>query len=124
MEYIKTQYLILLVISWIVAGWIYMVKADSESTYDYIPLHDTLLYRFFMVVPILAIIVSLVINTFKVGFISSLCYIGILVLVQIININIIYKIYRYIFGRGGFGTLIPLIAIIPLIIYLFIIQYA
>lgn len=98
------------------AGWIYLVKSDTESTYDYVHIHNTQLYRMFMVIPILIILISLFINIFMVGFLSTLCYVGILVITQIINIVLIYQIYKAIFGRDGIGTLIPLIAIIPLLI--------
>lgn len=121
---INVRYLIFLILSWIVSGWILMVKKDSESTYDFVPLHDTLLYQFFCFVPMLAIVVSLIINIFKVGLFSTLCYIGIVIGVQILNINLIYYIYRYLFGRDGLGTLTPLILIIPIIVYMYIIQFS
>lgn len=123
-ELINTSYLMPLVFSWIVSGWIYMVKKDSESTYDNVPLHDTPLYGMFTGLPIIAIAVSLIINIFMVGFLSTLCYIGILFVTQLLNINLIYYIYRAIFGRDGFGSLIPLIAIIPLLVYLFVVQFS
>jgi hypothetical protein len=123
-EYINISYLIPLVLSWIVSGWILMVKKDSESTYDYVPIHDTPLYGLFSGLPVLAIIISLIINIFLVGFISTCCYIGIIIVTQLININLLYYLYRAIMGRDGFGTLVPLIAIIPLLIYLYIVQFS
>ena len=123
-ELLNVSYLIPLILSWIVSGWIHMVKRDSESTYDYVPIHDTFLYTLMGGVPIIVIVVSLIINIFKVGFLSTCCYIGILIVTQLVNINWIYYIYRTIFGRDGIGTLIPLIAIIPLLIYLYIVQFS
>jgi len=122
-ELINVDYLIPLILSWIISGWIFMVKKDSESTYDYVPLHDTPLYGMFTSIPITAIVVSLIINIFMVGFVSTICYIGILFVTQLININLIYYLYRAIFGRDGIGTLIPLIAIVPLLVYLFVVQF-
>lgn len=112
-----------MLLTWMVSGWIIMVKKDSESTYDYVPLHDTVLYSLFSSIPVIAVVVSLVINVFRVGFLSTLCYIGGIIVTQLININIIYYIYRAIFGRDRLGTLIPLVAIIPLIIFMFVAQY-
>ena len=43
-EYVNMSYLTPLALSWIVAGWIHMVKKDSESTFDHVPLHYTFLY--------------------------------------------------------------------------------
>ena len=74
--------------------------------------------------PFLSTIISLIINIFQVGFLSTLCYIGILILTQILNINILYRIYRAIFGYSGIGAIIPMISIIPLIIWLFVVQFA
>lgn len=122
-KYINVNYLILMLLTWMVSGWIIMVKKDSESTYDYVPLHDTVLYSLFSSIPVIAVVVSLVINVFRVGFLSTLCYIGGIIVTQLININIIYYIYRAIFGRDRLGTLIPLVAIIPLIIFMFVAQY-
>ena len=122
-ELINVDYLIPLILSWIVSGWIFMVKKDSESTYDNVPLHDTLFYGMFTSIPIMAIVVSLIINIFMAGFLSTICYIGILLVTQLLNINLIYYLYRAIFGRDGIGTLIPLIAIVPLLVYLFVVQF-
>ena len=124
MEYINVQYLIPLLLSWIVAGWIHMVKCNSELAYDNVPLHDTFLYGCFLSIPFIAILASLLINIFMVGFVSTLCYVGLIAVTQIVNINIIYKIYRAMFGWDGLGTLIPLIAIIPLLVYLFVVQFS
>lgn len=122
-EYINFRYLQPLILSWIVAGWILMVKKDSESNYDYVPLHDTLLYSMFTGIPLMTIFVSLIINILQVGFLSTCCYVIILIIVQLLNINLLYYLYRAIFGRGGLGTLIPLIAILPLLVYLFVVQF-
>lgn len=121
---INVNYLIPLILSWMVSGWIHMVKKDSESTYDSVPIHDTPLYGLFTGIPILVISVSLIINIFMVGFLSTCCYIAILIVTQLVNINLIYYIYRALFGRDGIGTLIPLILIIPLLVYLFVVQFS
>ena len=122
-EYVNMSYLTPLALSWIVAGWIHMVKKDSESTFDHVPLHYTFLYMLFTAFPMLVILISLIINVFQVGFISTLCYVGILVITQILNINFLYYVYRSIFGRDGFGTIIPMIVIVPLLIYMFSTQF-
>ena len=121
---ININYLIPLLLSWIVAGWIHMVKKDAESHYDYIPIHDSPLYVILSIVPMIAIDVSIIINIFLVGFLSTLCYIGIIIVTQLLNINLIYPLYSRICGRDGVGTLFPLISIIPLLIYLYIIQFS
>lgn len=121
---ININYLVLLILSWIVSGWILMVKKDSELSYDHIPLHYTPLYKLFSGFPILVIAVSLIINIFLVGFLSTLCYVGILIVTQLLNINVVYYLYRARFGRDGLGTLIPLITIIPLLIFLLVVQFS
>lgn len=121
---ININYLVLLILSWIVSGWILMVKKDSELSYDHIPLHYTSLYKLFSGFPILVIAVSLIINIFLVGFLSTLCYVGILIVTQLLNINVVYYLYRARFGRDGLGTLIPLITIIPLLIFLLVVQFS
>lgn len=121
-ELIDIRYLIALIASWIVAGWIHMVKEDCDSSYDSVPLHHTTLYGCFTAFPFLAIIVSLIINIFKVSFFSTLCYAGMLIVTQLINRNILYYIYRSLFGNDGIGTVIPLILVILLLIYLFAMQ--
>ncbi len=123
-EYININYLTPLLLSWIVSGWIVMVKKDSESTYDFVPLHDTLLYQLLSTLPIITIFISLVINIFQVGFLSTIIYIGIIVITQILNASFLYRIYRSIFGKDGIGTLIPIIAIFPLLIYMFVEQFS
>lgn len=122
-EYINSEYLTPLLLSWIVCGWIHMVKNSSEQNYDDVAIYDTILYRSFMGFPPLVIAISLVINIFMVGFISTLCYLGILIITQLINTNLLYRIYRFIFGYEGIGLLIPMIGIIPLLIYLFVSQF-
>ena len=123
-ELINVDYLVPLLTSWIVSGWILMVKSDSDSTLDYVPLHHTQLYELFTSLPLLGIFISLVINIFMVSFISTVCYIGMIVITQLININILYYLYRRLFGRDGIGTVLPMALIIPLLIYLFIVQLA
>lgn len=123
-EYLNMSYVIPLVLLWIVSGWSFMVKRDCDAAFDYVTIHHTFLYGLISIIPTLSIIVSFIINIFEVGFVSTLCYIGIVMVTQFININCIYLIYRKVFGCDGIGTLIPLIAIIPLTIYLFVVQFS
>ena len=123
-ELINNDYLTALSICWIVGGWIHQVKAVCNAAYDHVHLYNTPLYTIFTSVPYLAIVVSLVINIFLVGFLSTLCYIGILIAVQLININILLRIYLVTFGYSGIGAIIPMIGIIPSLIWLFVVQFA
>ena len=123
MEFIHdSNYLEALLMIHIVAGWLVMVKYDCEQNSEFVALHDMPLYTFLFIIPMVAMIVSLIINVFQVGFISSICYVIVLGIAQIINRNILYYLYRLLFGRTGLGTLIPVLAIVPLIIYLFYVQ--
>jgi hypothetical protein len=121
---INTEYLIALLVSWLVSGWIHMVQKDTQNNYDFVLIQNTYLYSIFKILPLLVIIISLVINMFMEGFISTLIYVGIIILVQLANINILYYVYRSIFGRDGLGTLIPMLGIIPALIYMFIAQFS
>ena len=121
---INTEYLIALLVSWLVSGWIHMVQKDTQNNYDFVLIQNTYLYSILKILPLLMIIISLVINMFMEGFISTLIYVGIIILVQLANINILYYVYRSIFGRDGFGTLIPMLGIIPALIYMFIAQFS
>ena len=123
-EYVNISYVIPLILLWIVFGWINMVKAESEKFGGTVLLHYTFLYQFFTVIPVIAVLVSLIINISEVGWASTFCYVGILTLVQFINATFIHPIYNLIFGYDGVGTLIPVIAILPLIIYLFVVQFS
>jgi hypothetical protein len=122
-ELINTNYLIALISVWIVSGWLHMLKRDAESNYDFIMIMQTPLYGFLLSMPFIVIIISLIINWVNVGFLSTCCYAGILFLTQLLNVNLLYYIYRSLFGRTGIGLLIPLIAILPLFIYLFVVQF-
>lgn len=121
---INNDYLIALSISWIVGGWMHQVKANAAAAYDDVAVYDTQFYKIISSVPFIVTIVSLIINIFQVGFLSTLCYIGILIVIQLVNINILYRIYRAIFGYSGIGAIIPMISIIPLLVWLFIAQLA
>lgn len=121
---INTEYLIALLVSWLVSGWIHMVQKDTQNNYDFVLIQNTYLYSILKILPLLMIIISLVINMFMEGFISTLIYVGIIILVQLANINILYYVYRSIFGRDGLGTLIPMLGIIPALIYMFITQFS
>jgi hypothetical protein len=121
---INTEYLIALLVSWLVSGWIHMVQKDTQNNYDFVLIQNTYLYSILKILPLLMIIISLVINMFMEGFISTLIYVGIIILVQLANINILYYVYRSIFGRDGLGTLIPMLGIIPALIYMFIAQFS
>lgn len=123
-ELVNTEYLIALSVSWIVGGWIHQVKAACNAAFDNVLLYDTPLYTIFTSVPFLATTTSLVINIFLAGFLSTLCYIGILIAVQLVNINILFRIYLRIFGYSGVGAVVPMIGIIPSLIWLFVVQFA
>ena len=121
---INIQYLIPLLLSWIFTGWLY--KLDHESQ-KYILgrayVMDTTFYKVFKIILAIAIIISLILNVFLVDWMSSLCYFVVLLVVQLINVNIIYYIHEYLFGTDYFGVAIPLV-IAPLsVIYLFIAQF-
>ena len=100
-----------------------MLKRDAEANFDFIAIMNTSLYGFLSGLPFIVIIISLIINWGNVGFLSTCCYAGILFLTQLLNVNLLYYIYRSLFGRTGIGLLIPLIAILPLFIYLFVVQF-
>lgn len=117
---INEDFLFPLLLSWIVVGWMFMTKQDCEKAYNHVPFFDAVLFTSLQSVAILAILISLILNLFNVGFFSTLCYIGILIVTQILNINILYKLYRVIFGYSGIGALLPAILILPLLIWLYI----
>lgn len=119
---INTEYLIALLISWVISGWIHMVQKDTQNNYDFVLIQNTYLYSVLKIIPLLMIIISLVINVFMEGFLSTFIYVGIIILVQLANVNILYYVYRSIFGRDGLGTLIPMLGIIPALIYMFVVQ--
>lgn len=122
-KYIEMNYLILLLLSWIVAGWIFMVKRDFEATRNYIPTHDSLLDSLYTSIPICAILISLIINIFKVSFLSTCCYVAIIFVTQLLNINLIYRLFVNILGIVIL-TLLSMVAIFPLLIYMFIEQFS
>ena len=123
-ELINTDYLIILSICWTVGGWIHQIREACNVAYDYVPLYNTPLYAFFTAVPFLVTVVSLIINIFLAGFLSTLCYIGALMVIQFININILFPIYLVIFGYSGIGAIVPVVGIIPSLIWLFVVQFA
>lgn len=121
---INTNYLIALISVWVVSGWLHMLKRDAESNYDYIAIMGTTLYGLLSGLPFVVVVVSLIINWVNVGFLSTCCYVGILFLTQLLNVNFLYYIYRSWFGRAGLGILIPLASILPLFVYLFVAQFS
>ena len=119
---IHIDYMVALCLVWLFGGWIHMVKAESDLEYDYIPLHHTLFYMIMSVVPLLMVAISLLINWTRVGFLSTCCYIGLLIITQLLNINLLYGFYRTFFRRDGIGTLLPLLGSAIAIICMFILQ--
>lgn len=121
---INIQYLIPLLLSWIFTGWLY--KLDHESK-KYILgrayIMDSSFYIILKIILAIAIIISLILNGFLVDWMSALCYFGVLLVVQLINVNIIYYIHEYLFGTDYFGVAIPIVLAPLSVIYLFIAQF-
>lgn len=119
---INEDFLLPLIIAWMVSGWLYMTKRDCELAYDHVPLFDTTIYTSLMTISPTAIIIALIMNIFDVGFLSTLCYVGILLVIQFLNFGIFYPaIYRRLFGYSGIGALIPVLLIIPVLIWLYLV---
>lgn len=116
----NANYFCLLLITSVVAGWILHVKISANENDDFIYIHETSLYGCLENIPLLLILLSIIINNFVADVLSSFIYIVSLVVIGKINSFIIYPIYRVIFGYSGIGTLIPMIAVIPLLVFLYI----
>lgn len=121
---INIQYIIPLILSWIFTGWLFKLDHDtSQNRYCRAYVMDSFFFQGLKIVLAIAIIVSLVINGFLVDWGATLCYIGVLIVVQLININILYYIHKSIFGTDYFGVALPL-AIAPLsVTYLYVAQF-
>ena len=129
MDYLGTiniQYLAPLLGLWIFLGWLFMLERDNESSFyssHHVALMDSCFWKMLKGISVLAILVSLVLNCVFVNIISTLCIVGILIVAQLINSNILYYIHRAIFGTEQFAILIPLVLVIILDVYLFIAQF-
>ena len=74
------------------------------------------------IIPVLAVITSLVINGIMVDWTQSLCYAGILIGAIILNF-IIYGLYTNVFGTEGIAVFMPIVLLPLSVIYLFIAQF-
>ena len=121
---INIQYLIPLLLAWVFTGWLFKLDYDtSKNRFCRAYIMDSLFYQALKVILAVAIIVSIVINGFLVGWTSTLCYVGILVIVQLINVNLLYYLHKSIFGTDYWGVTIPLILAPLSVIYLYIAQF-
>lgn len=121
---LNIQYIIPLLLSWIFTGWLY--KLDHESQ-KYILgrayIMDTTFYKVLKFILALAKICSLILNGICFDWATTLCYFCALLVIQIINVNIIYFIHEHLFGTDYFGVAIPLVLAPLSVIYLFIAQF-
>ncbi|MBO7572523.1 MAG: hypothetical protein J6T48_10285 [Bacteroidales bacterium] len=121
---IESKYLIAVICFTICAGWPISAKTICEKNYDYVGIYETRLFAMFPTISIIAFLVSLIINWVNVGFLSSLCYLGISVGVGLVNGFIISPLLVMIFRYEGLGAIIPILANIASIVWLFIAQFS
>ena len=122
---IEETYLIALLIQVVGCGWAISAKAYCENNRDPVVFFDTMLYGVFTsIIPILALMVSLIINWVNVSFLSTLCYLGIVVGAGFVNGLLVAPTLNRIFGYSGIGALLPFIASIASTVYLFIAQFS
>ena len=119
---IESRYLIAVICFTICAGWPLSAKIICEKNYDYVGIYETRLFAMFPAVSIISFCVSLIINWVNVSFLSSLCYLGISVGTGLINGLIISKILVGVFGYDRLGVILPILANIASIVWLFIVQ--
>lgn len=124
---INIQYLIALLVTWILTGWLVLLEKDNESggtfgVYHNVDIMDSCLWQLLKIIPVLAVITSLVINGIMVDWTQSLCYAGILIGAIILNF-IIYGLYTNVFGTEGIAVFIPIVLLPLSVIYLFIAQF-
>lgn len=104
----------------ICTGWLIGAKGIYTRNFDFIPLYETLFFKLLPPVMLLVILIALIINWVNYGFLSSLCYLGIISGTGVINGLIITPILVKIFGYDGFGAIIPIIACIAAAVFLFV----
>ncbi|MBR5086144.1 MAG: hypothetical protein IKX31_03955 [Muribaculaceae bacterium] len=124
---INIQYLIALLVTWILTGWLVLLEKDNVSSSfwgmtHYVDIMDSCLWQLLKIIPVLAVIISLVINGIMIDWIQSLCYLGILVGAIFVN-WIIYGLYTNVLGTDGIAVFIPVILVPLSVIYLFIAQF-
>lgn len=121
---IEKTYLIALLIQAVCCGWAIYAKSVSSKC-DFVEFYDTALYGIFTsIIPLLASFVSFIINWVNVGFLSTLCYLGIVVGFGYVNGKLFAPTLVRIFGYSGIGALLPFIASIASTVYLFIAQFS
>lgn len=121
---IDYTYLIALILLVISGGWAGRTKALCDANHDYVGFLDSVIYTIVNAVSFIALIVTLIINWVTNGFLSSIIYLGIITLFTFLNGKIICPLLNRLFGYSGLGALLPFIACIASIIYLFIVQFA
>lgn len=121
---INTTYLTAIIILIICGGWAISAKAYSRNNGDYIPIFETPLYSITTAITFLVFIISLILNWINIGFLSTLCYIGICIGCGFVNGLVISPILNRLFGYSGIGAILPIIACIASSIYLFIAQFS
>lgn len=122
---IEEAYLIALLIQVVGCGWAISVKAYNEINCDFVFFFDTKLYSIFaLVIPIFALIVSFIINWINVSFLSTLCYLGIVVGAGVVDGLLVAPLLNIVFGYSGIGAFLPFIASIASTVYLFIAQFS
>lgn len=121
---IDYSYLIALFLLLIGGGWAGRTKALCDANHDYVGLLDSPIYTVVNALAFISLIISLIINWVNNSFLSSIIYLGIIILFTFLNGRIICPLLNRMFGYSGLGALLPFIACIASIIYLFIIQFA
>ena len=119
---IDTSYLIALIFVIISGGWMIKSKAVCAQNYDSVGIYDTPVHTFFVAASLICLLISLIINWANVSFLSTLCYVGITIGVGLINGLIVSPLLIKIFGYSGIGAILPIIASIASIIWMFAVQ--
>ena len=125
---INVQYLIALLVTWMLTSWLVLLENDNESRssfggYHDVAIMDSCLWQLLKIVPVIAVITSLIINGIMINWTQTLCYAGIMIGAILVN-WIIYGIYTSVFGTKGIAVLIPMILVPLSVIYLFVAQFA
>lgn len=124
---INIQYLIALLVTWMLTGWLVLLEKDNESggtfgIYHNVGIMDSCFWQLLKVVPVIALIISLVLNGIMIDWIQTLAYAGILIVAIFVN-WIIYGVYTTVFGTDGIAVFIPVVLVPLSVVYLFIAQF-
>lgn len=119
---IDSSYLTALICVIISGGWMIKSKAICAQNYDSVGIYDTPIHTFFVIASLICLFISLIINWANVSFLSTLCYIGITIGVGFLNGLVVSPILIRIFGYSGIGAILPIIASIASIIWMFAVQ--